>query len=192
MHARERVLALDAADQLGDRWLVGELADDAEQRRLLVRLLAVGVLQQVAHREALLLRGDDVQHRRLRHVIAPSSSMSIVGLIVVARRERPGRRPRSCAGCRRSSRATQHRERLVVDQLRQDLDVRRRFLSCPRRRARRGFSGSRRDRSSRASERLLRFRCSGSPIPRISAISRSAFRSEKKLIQWSLSRSQRA
>ena len=27
--------------------------------------------------------------------------------------------------------------------------------------------------------------CDGSPIPRISAISRSAFRSEKKLIQWS-------
>ena len=52
VHARDRVLALDAAGQLGDRRLVRQLADDAEQGRLLVRLLAVRVLQQVAHREA--------------------------------------------------------------------------------------------------------------------------------------------
>ncbi len=127
VNARQRVLALDAADQLGDRRIIGELADDAEQRHLLVRLLAVGVLQQVANREALLLRRDDLQHRRLRHFIAPEQLDEHRGAVVVARRERPGHgrdRARAAVG----QAGDQHREGLVVDQLRQDLDVRSRFL----------------------------------------------------------------
>jgi hypothetical protein len=69
--ARDRVLALDAAGELGNRRGVGEIADDPEQRRLLVRLLAVRVLQQVADRKALLLGCDDLQHGRLGDVLAP-------------------------------------------------------------------------------------------------------------------------
>src|SRR5881392_2271495 len=65
VHARNGVLALHAADQLGDRLLVGNLADDAEQRRLLVGLLRIGRSQQLPHAETRLLRRDHFQHRGL-------------------------------------------------------------------------------------------------------------------------------
>ena len=127
VHARDRVLALDAAGQLGDRRFVGELADDAEQRHLLVRLLAVRVLQQIAHREALLLGRDDLQHGRLGDVLARQQFDQQRGAVVVARRERPAHgRDRARAAVRQA--LHEHREGLVVDQLRQDLDVRGRFL----------------------------------------------------------------
>ena len=47
---------------------VGDLADDAKQRRLLGRLLGVGVLQQLAGVEPCLLRGQDAHDLPLRHV----------------------------------------------------------------------------------------------------------------------------
>ncbi len=58
-------LPSQAADELGHDALVGDLADDAEQRGLLVRLLRVGGVEQLAHVEARLLRGDHVEHRGL-------------------------------------------------------------------------------------------------------------------------------
>jgi hypothetical protein len=44
---------------------VGNLADQAKECRLLVCFLGVGRLQQIAHAEALFLRGDDFEHRGL-------------------------------------------------------------------------------------------------------------------------------
>ena len=49
------ILALQAADELWDGLLVGDLADEAKQGRFFVGLLGVRRLQQVAHAEALLL-----------------------------------------------------------------------------------------------------------------------------------------
>ncbi len=51
VHARDGVLALHAADQFGKGLRVGDLADDAEQCRLLVGLLRIRRGQQLAHRE---------------------------------------------------------------------------------------------------------------------------------------------
>ena len=52
VQARDRVLAVQAADQLGQVVVGGQLAQDAEQRGLFVRFLLVGGGQQLAHREA--------------------------------------------------------------------------------------------------------------------------------------------
>src|SRR6185436_396937 len=57
----DRVLALDAPDELGDAVLIGDLADDAEQGRFLVRFLRVGRREEVTHAEARLLRVDHIE-----------------------------------------------------------------------------------------------------------------------------------
>ena len=68
MHPRDRVLAAEAADELGDDGRVGNLADDAKQRRLLGRLLGVGVFQQLAGVQTCLLRSQDAHDLPFRHV----------------------------------------------------------------------------------------------------------------------------
>src|SRR5581483_6610614 len=65
VHPRDGILALHPADELGDGARIGDLADDAEQGRLLVGLLRVGCGEQVADTEAAFLRRDDIQDRRL-------------------------------------------------------------------------------------------------------------------------------
>ena len=72
------------------RRLVGDLADDAKQRRLLVRLLRVGGVQQLAHAEARLLRGNHLQHRRLGDAGGGERLEQQVGRVVAAVGERPG------------------------------------------------------------------------------------------------------
>ena len=50
--ARDRIFAVNTAEQLRNRMIVGDLANDAEEGGLLVRLLCVGGGQEVAHAEA--------------------------------------------------------------------------------------------------------------------------------------------
>ena len=65
MQPRGLVLALQARDQLGQRALIGHLADNPEQRGLLVGLQGVGGLQQFAHAHARALGVDDLYQGRL-------------------------------------------------------------------------------------------------------------------------------
>ncbi len=90
MHARYRVLAVHPAQQLGHRGRVGDLADDAEQRRFLVGLLGVGGLQQLAHAEAVLLRRDHLQHGRLGDPRGGQRLEQQIRRVVAAARQRPG------------------------------------------------------------------------------------------------------
>ena len=131
-----------------------------------------------------LLRGDDVEHRGLRDAWRASRSISSVragscGCAVSAQptpaivRGLPSVRPR-----------TNMREGLVVDELRQHLDERRRFVLVRVRRARRRSSESRPGPILASfCERPSACRGGGSLDRRMSVISRSAFRFEKKLIQ---------
>ncbi|MBV6418604.1 MAG: hypothetical protein CMLOHMNK_03512 [Steroidobacteraceae bacterium] len=87
---RNRILALQSPDQLRDRGRVGDLADDAKQRRLFVRLLHVGGVQELAHAEALLLRRDDVEQGGLRYAFLRQRVEQQVRRIGAAARQRPG------------------------------------------------------------------------------------------------------
>ena len=59
---------------------VGDLADDAEQRGLLVGLLVIGGRQQFAHAEAVALGIDDFEHGRLGDAgLGPSACSSRFG-----------------------------------------------------------------------------------------------------------------
>jgi hypothetical protein len=90
VHARDRILALHAPDQLRDRGLVGDLADDPKQRGLLVRLLRVGGVQQLAHREARLLAGDHLEDRGLGDARRVERLEQHVRRVVAAAGECPG------------------------------------------------------------------------------------------------------
>ncbi len=127
VHSRNGVLSLDAARELRDRALVRELADDAKERGLLVRFLAVGMLQQIAHREAALLRIDDLEHGGLRDVVAIEKLDQKRRAVVAARGEREADR---CNRARIAVDEALHddRERLVIRKLRQDVDVGGRFF----------------------------------------------------------------
>jgi hypothetical protein len=65
VRARERVFAIHARAELVNGLGVDQLAGDPEQRRLLVRVLVVGGVDQLPQVEAVLLRGDDVENRGL-------------------------------------------------------------------------------------------------------------------------------
>jgi len=65
LQPRHRVLALQAAQQLRHAVLVDDLADDLEQRGLLVRFLRVGGGEQLAHAEAGAVRADHLEDGRL-------------------------------------------------------------------------------------------------------------------------------
>ena len=87
--ARDLILALQAPDEF--RYVVGRdgFGDDTKQRDLLVRLLVVGGVQQFARAEAILLRGDDVEHRGLRHIVLGDGLQQEIRRIRAARAQRP-------------------------------------------------------------------------------------------------------
>jgi hypothetical protein len=66
---RHRVFALDARHEVVDRGLIGDFTDDLEEGRPLGGFLGVGGIQQIAHRIAGLLRGDDVENRGFGHAL---------------------------------------------------------------------------------------------------------------------------
>src|SRR5256886_62301 len=121
VHARNGVLALHAADQLGDRLLVGNLADDAEQRRLLVGLLRIGRSQQLPHAETRLLRRDHFQHRGLGDSRYRERFEQQVRRIVAAAGQCPGN-PGDHARTAFHQAAHELWERLLADEAGEHLD----------------------------------------------------------------------
>ena len=63
---RDGILAVQTADELGQIVVRRELAQDAEERGLLVRLLLVGGGEDFAHGKSGAMRGDHVEQRGLR------------------------------------------------------------------------------------------------------------------------------
>src|SRR5213082_2329689 len=90
VHARDRVLALQTPHQLGDRGLVGDLADEPKECRLLVRLLGVGRGEQLPNSEARLLGRNHLEHRGLRDPGYRQRLEQQVRRVVAAGGERPG------------------------------------------------------------------------------------------------------
>jgi hypothetical protein len=90
VHAGDRVLPAHASDELRQGGLVGHVTDDAEQRRLLVRLLLVGRVQEVAHAKAVLLGGDDLQDGRFGDARCAQGLEQQVRREVAAAGEGPG------------------------------------------------------------------------------------------------------
>ena len=122
VQARHRVLALDARDQIVDGGFVGDLADDLEQRRPLGRLLRIGGVQQVAHRESGLLRGDHIENRGFWHALLAQGIEERLRRVAAARGQRPGdARGRPPVGVCHG--LENLRQRSGVNQLRKDLDV---------------------------------------------------------------------
>ena len=90
MHARDRILAVQAADEFRRRTHLCDIPDEAEERGLLVRLLGVSGVQQVAHAEALLLGADDLEHGGLGDPGGREGIKQQVRRVVAAAGERPG------------------------------------------------------------------------------------------------------
>src|SRR3954454_1287287 len=88
--ARNRVLTPDASDQLRHRTRVCNLADDPEERRLLVGLLLIRRVQQLAYPEAALLRHDHFENRRFRNARRVQSLNQQVRRIVAITGQGPG------------------------------------------------------------------------------------------------------
>ena len=63
MHARYRVFAIDAREQVGQGGLVDDIANDAKERGLVASFLGVRGLDEFADRDAALLRRDDIEQR---------------------------------------------------------------------------------------------------------------------------------
>ncbi len=90
MHARDGILAVHATEQLRHRARVDDVPDDPKQRGFLVRLLSVGGLQQLAYAEAVLLRANDFQHRRLGHPGGGERLQQHVRRVIATAAECPG------------------------------------------------------------------------------------------------------
>ncbi len=97
VRARDGVLAVDARDQFVHGVRVHQLARDPEQGGLLVRVLVVGGVQEVAQVEAVLLRGDDVEHRGLGdgRVLQQLEQQARANSCATRRAPRRRRRPRA-------------------------------------------------------------------------------------------------
>ncbi len=63
VHPGDGILALDATGEFPETVLIGDLGDDAEQRRLLVGLLRIGGRQQLPQVEPVTLSVDDLEQR---------------------------------------------------------------------------------------------------------------------------------
>ena len=95
---RDGVLAVDARDEFVDGVRVHQLARDPEQGGLLVGVLVVGGVQELAQVEAVLLRRDDVEDRRLRDARALQQLEQQARANSCGTRRAPRRRPRPRAG----------------------------------------------------------------------------------------------
>ncbi len=125
VHAGDGVLALHPAEQLGNGRSVCDLADDAEQRRFLVRLLRIRAAQQFAHAEARFLRGNHLEDGGLGDPGGRQRLQQQVRREVAATRQRPGDSgddPRAAL----DEPLHEQREGLLADQAAQCLDERQR------------------------------------------------------------------
>ena len=126
VRARDGVLAVDPRDQFVHAVRVHELACDPEQGGFLVRVLVIGGVQDLAQVEAVLLRCDDVEHRRLGDGRVLQELEQQPGRVVARRGERPcdaGDRARVLL----RKRLGKQRKRPVVDERCQHFDECDRF-----------------------------------------------------------------
>ena len=123
VYAGDRILALHTTDELTDRGLIGDLTDDAKQRRLLVRVLCVGGGQKFAYVEARLLGRDDIQHRGLGDAGRRERFEQQMVRVVATVGERPGN-PGDDARAALDQAAHELREALLADELGEHLDER--------------------------------------------------------------------
>ena len=77
-------------NQIVERGFVGEIAHDLEQAGPLACILGVSGVQQLAHREAALLRRDHLDDGGLGHVGLGQRIQQGVGRVVARRGQRPG------------------------------------------------------------------------------------------------------
>ena len=142
VQARDRVLAVQASDQLGQIVVGGQLAQDAEQRGLFVGFLLVGGGQQFAHRQAAAMRGDHVEQRGLGDALGVQRIEQHGRRIRAAAGERPGH-ARNHARAARDHGFDEFGEGLLVDQAGQHFDIGdRRDLVGVSQRRRDGFDGA--------------------------------------------------
>src|SRR5580658_7307180 len=121
VHPRDRVLALQAADELGYRLAISDLADDAKQRRFLVRFLRIRGVEELAHAKARFLRGDDLEQRGLGDPRrAERIEQQLLGVTVVDG-QRPGN-ARNDPGTAFHEPANVLREGLLAHESRQHVD----------------------------------------------------------------------
>ncbi len=127
MQPRDRILALDSGDQVVERRFIGNFGNDLEQSGTFAGFLAVSGIQQFPHREARLLRCNDVDDGLFRHVGLRQRVQQRGGRVIAAGGQGP-RNARHGAAVRIRHGPQQMGQRFGVDELGQCFDVGDGFL----------------------------------------------------------------
>ncbi len=122
MQPGDRVLAVQAPDQLRQVVVGGQLAQDAEQGGLFIGFLLVRGRQQLAHRESAAMRGDHVQQRGLGDAFGIQGVEQHGRRVGAAAGQGPGD-PGDHARAARDHGFDEFREGFLVDEARQDFDI---------------------------------------------------------------------
>jgi hypothetical protein len=122
VHLHDRILAVHARHEVRHVLFGRDLVDQLEDGGFLARLEVIDLAEELAHVDPLLVRREDLDDGRLRHVVLAEQVDEAVDVVALVRRKRP-RRAGHGAGVRIGKAPSDERQRLVVDEAAQQLHV---------------------------------------------------------------------